>query len=173
MDPITVVGPEVPIEANALVRVSGAARLAAAILTAGGLFYLYYASQLPLGDPPGTGVGTVPLLIGICWVAFGTYAAVRIPTTSSDSGPWPRGRERLRVLAALLLCVAFIVALSFFGIFLTTGIFLLLMARLAGAPWKSALILGVVTPAAFWVVFSYGLKVSLPYGSLVSAVLRG
>jgi hypothetical protein len=173
MDQMTVVGPEEPIEANVLVRASGAARLASAILTAGGLFYLYFASKLPLGDPPGTGIGTVPLLIGICWVAFGTYSAVRIPTTSSDSGPWPRGREGLRVLAALLLCVAFIVALSLLGIFLTTGIFLLLMARLAGAPWKSALILGVVTPAAFWVVFSYGLKVSLPYGSLVSAVLRG
>jgi hypothetical protein len=163
---------EVPIEVNASAPATGA-RLASVILTGAGLFYLCYASQLPLGDPPGTGIGVIPLLMGICWVAFGAYSAVRIPKASPESGPWPRGHEALRVLAALLLCVAFIVALSFFGIFLTTGVFLLLMARLAGSPWKSALILSVATPAAFWVVFSYGLKVSLPYGSLVSAALRG
>jgi hypothetical protein len=170
MNQVTVVGTEVPIEVHA--SAPGRARLASCILTAAGLFYLYHASGLPLGDPPGTGVGAIPLLVGICWVAFGAYSAVRIPKASPESGPWPRGREALRVPAALLLCVAFIVALSFFGIFLTTGIFLLLMARLAGSPWKSALILSVATPAAFWVVFSWGLKVSLPYGSLVLAVLR-
>ncbi|WP_431015665.1 tripartite tricarboxylate transporter TctB family protein [Bradyrhizobium pachyrhizi] len=172
MDQMTVVGTEVPIEVNASAPVTGA-RLASVILTAAGLFYLYHASQLPLGDPPGTGVGAIPLLMGICWLAFGAYSALRIPKASPESGLWPRGHEALRVLATLLLCVTFIAALPFFGIFLTTAIFLLLMARLAGSPWKSALILSVATPAAFWVVFSWGLKVSLPYGSLVSDVLRG
>jgi hypothetical protein len=171
MDQTTVVGTEVPIEVNASAPGMGA-RLASLILTTAGLFYLYHASQLPLGDPRGTGVGAVPLLIGTCWVAFGAYSAVRIPKNSPESTPWPRGHEALRALAVLFLCVAFIVSLPFFGIFLTTGMFLLLMARLAGSPWKSALILSVVTPAAFWLVFSWGLKVSLPYGSLVSAVLR-
>jgi hypothetical protein len=170
MNQVTAIGTEVPSEVHASAPGRGA-RLASCILTAVGLFYLYHASLLPLGDPPGTGVGAIPLLVGICWVAFGAYSAVRIPNASPESGPWPRGREALRVPVALVLCVAFIVALSFFGIFLTTGIFLLLMARLAGSPWKSALILSVAAPAAFWLVFSWGLKVSLPYGSLVLAVL--
>jgi|AraplaDrversion2_2_1032049.scaffolds.fasta_scaffold00618_34 hypothetical protein len=171
MNQVTVVGTEVPIAVHASAPGKGA-RLASCILTAAGLFYLYHASRLPLGDPPGTGVGAIPLLIGICWVAFGAYSAVRIPKASPESGSWRHGREALRVPAALALCMIFIVALSFFGIFLTTGVFLLLMARLAGSPWKSAVILSIATPAAFWLVFSWGLKVSLPYGSLVSAVLR-
>lgn len=146
-------------------------RLASLILTALGLFYLYQASKMPLGDPPGTGIGAVPIVVGICWVAFGLYATIRNRGGLVDSGPWPKGRAAFRALYALLLCVVYIVGLPVFGIFITTGVFLVLMARLAGAPSTSALGVAVMTPIAFWVIFSLGLKVSLPYGSLLAAVL--
>lgn len=149
------------------------ARLASLILTAAGLFYLYQAINMPMGEPPGTGIGAVPTLVAVCWVIFGLFVTVRNRCVSVDLGPWPKGRSALRVGYAFLLCVTFIIGLPFFGIFLTTGVFLLLMARLADAPWKDALIVAVATPLAFWVVFSLGLKVSLPYGSLLTAILRG
>ncbi|MBH5384722.1 tripartite tricarboxylate transporter TctB family protein [Bradyrhizobium sp. CNPSo 4019] len=146
-------------------------RSASLILTALGLFYLHQASMMPLGDPPGTGIGAVPLMVGTCWVAFGLYVTIRNQSGLVDSGPWPKGRAALRALYALLLCVVYIVGLPFLGIFITTGVFLVLMARLAGAPSTSALVVAVMTPIAFWVIFSLGLKVSLPYGSLLAAVL--
>lgn len=115
----------------------------------------------------------MPTLVAVCWVIFGAFVTVRNSRASADLGRWPRGGPGLRVGFAFLLCVVFIVGLPFFGIFLTTGIFLLLMGRLAGAPWASATVLGVATPVAFWVVFSLGLKVSLPFGSLINAIFRG
>jgi hypothetical protein len=78
----------------------------------------------------------------------------------------------LRVGYSLLLCIAFIVALPVFGVFLTTAVFLLLMARLVDATWKNACIVAVTMPIAFWVVFSLGLKVSLPYGVLLTTIFR-
>lgn len=151
---------------------SKAVRWASLILTALGLFYLYQASTMPLGDPPGTGIGAIPLLVGTCWVTFGIYATIRNRSGLAHSEPWPKGRAAVRAVYALLLCALYIVGLPFLGIFITTGAFLLLMARLAGASWTSALGVAVITPAVFWVIFSLGLKVSLPYGS-VFTVFRG
>ncbi|MGM4903861.1 tripartite tricarboxylate transporter TctB family protein [Tardiphaga sp. 866_E4_N2_1] len=146
-------------------------QLTSLILTAAGLFYLYQSLQLSMGDPLGTGVGAMPALVAVCWVAFGVFVTVR-NRPAADVGPWPRGRLALRVGYSLLLCIAFIVALPVFGVFLTTAVFLLLMARLVDATWKNACIVAVTMPIAFWVVFSLGLKVSLPYGVLLTTIFR-
>jgi hypothetical protein len=161
---LTAIGADAPASAKG-------SRLTSLILTAAGLFYLYQSLQLPMGDPPGTGVGAIPALVAVCWVAFGVYVTIRNRAAVSDVGPWPSGRSALRVGYSLLLCVAFIVTLPFFGIFLTTGAFLFLMARLVDATWKNACVVAATTPVAFWVVFSFGLKVSLPYGSLITTIL--
>jgi Tripartite tricarboxylate transporter TctB family len=172
MDQTIVIETEASTAANAPASTLGI-RLASLILTVAGLFYLYQAIELPMGDPPGTGVGAVPVLVAVCWVVFGAFVTVRNRGASADLGPWPRGSAALRVGGAFFLCVMFIVGLPFFGIFLTTGVFLLLMGRLAGAPWTSAVILSAATPVAFWIVFSLGLKVSLPFGSLLTVIFRG
>jgi hypothetical protein len=148
-------------------------RLTSLILTAAGLGYLYQSMQLPMGDPLGTGVGAIPALIAVCWVAFGIYVTIRNRPVAAELGPWPRGTAALRVGYSLLLCIAFVVTLPFLGIFLTTAAFLLLMARLVEATWKNACVVAVTTPIAFWIVFALGLKVSLPYGSLFTTMFGG
>lgn len=155
------IGEDVPSDSRAM-------RWALLILTALGMFYLYQASMMPLGDPAGTGIGAIPFLVGVCWVTFGIYATMRKPSGLAHSEPWPKGRAAMRAVYALLLCILYIAGLPFLGIFITTGAFLLLMARLAGAPWTSAFVVAAITPAVFWVIFSLGLKVSLPYGSVFS-----
>lgn len=166
MDQATVISTDAPISTKG-------ATIGSPVLTVVGLLYLYQALKLPLGDPLGTGIGAIPVLVAVCWVAFGLLATIRSRSTSVDLGPWPAGRLALRVGYAFLLCVAFIITTPFFGIFLTTAVFLLLMARLDDASWKNAIILGVVTPLVFWLVFKVGLKLSLPFGSLLTSFLRG
>jgi hypothetical protein len=48
----------------------------------------------------------------------------------------------------------------------TSGLFLILMAQLSGAPWGKSLLASIVLPIFFWLVFVKLLQVSLPAGSL-------
>ncbi len=69
MDQATVIDTEAPTSTKG-------ARLASLVLTAAGLFYLYQAIQLPIGNPPGTGIGAVPTLVAVSWVVFGLFVTI-------------------------------------------------------------------------------------------------
>ncbi|ARQ00106.1 tripartite tricarboxylate transporter TctB family protein [Pseudorhodoplanes sinuspersici] len=151
-------------------------RIASAILTAVGLVYAYYALQLPLGDPAGTGVGAVPTVIGVLWVAVGLYVTFRdvdLQIRDSEVGTWPSREMAVRVALAVALCVGFIVMMPLLGTLMTSGGFLFLMGRLAGAPWSKALFASIVLPIFFWLVFGKLLQVALPAGSLLALATGG
>ncbi|MEH2510380.1 putative tricarboxylic transport membrane protein [Nitrobacteraceae bacterium AZCC 1564] len=151
-------------------------RIASAILTGAGLIYFYNALQLPLGDPLGTGVGAVPTFVGILWIIFGLYVTCRdadIQIRDSEVGTWPDRQMAIRLGLALVLCFGFIIVMPLLGTVATSGLFLLLMGRLAGAPWGKSLVASVALPVFFWLVFVKLLKVSLPVGSLFAFATGG
>jgi putative tricarboxylic transport membrane protein len=153
----------------------GHVRIASAILTIIGAIYAYRAFYLSLGDPPGTGVGITPIAIGVLWVAFGLYVTLRAPdiqVRDGEVGSWPGREMTRRLLLAIGLCFGFIVVLPFLGMVVTSGLFLVLIGRLAGAPWGKSLLTGIVLPMVFWLIFVKLLQVSLPEGSLFEFVFR-
>ncbi|MGL5164345.1 MAG: tripartite tricarboxylate transporter TctB family protein [Afipia sp.] len=144
-------------------------RIASAILTAVGLAYTYYALQLPLGDPIGTGVGATPSAIGLLWVIFGCFVTLRTPdiqVRDDEVGTWPSLAMTKRLALAVALCFGFVVTQPLLGMIVTSGLFLILMAQLSGAPWGKSLLASIVLPVFFWLVFVKLLQVSLPAGSL-------
>jgi putative tricarboxylic transport membrane protein len=154
----------------------GHVRIASAILTTTGAIYAYRAFHLSLGDPPGTGVGIIPIAIGVRWVAFGLYVTLRAPdiqVRDGEVGSWPCSEMTRRLLLAIGLCLGFIVVLPFLGMVVSSGFFLVLIGRLAGAPWGKSLLASIVLPVVFWLIFVKLLQVSLPEGSLFEFVFRG
>lgn len=144
-------------------------RIASAILTAVGLAYTYYALQLPLGDPIGTGIGATPSVIGLLWVTFGFFVTLRTPdiqVRDDEVGTWPNVQMMKRLALAIVLCLGFVVMQPLLGMIVTSGLFLILMAQLSGAPWGKSLLASIVLPIFFWLVFVKLLQVSLPAGSL-------
>lgn len=151
-------------------------RIASAVLTLIGFAYTYYAMQLSLGDPPGTGVGAFPSAVGVLWTAFGLYVTLRTPDIQirdGEVGVWPDARMMKRLGLAVALCAGFIAMLSALGMLVTSGLFLILMGRLAGAPWGKAILASVVLPISFWVIFVKLLQVSLPLGALFVYLFGG
>jgi putative tricarboxylic transport membrane protein len=150
-------------------------RIASAILTLIGLAYLYHALQLPLGEPRGTGVGATPIAIGVLWVAFGIYATLRTPESQvrdGEVGTWPTPQMAKQLGLAIVLCIGFIALLPLFGMSLTSGLFLLFIARVAGARWRKSLFASIVLAIFFWLIFVRLLQVSLPEGSIISLLSR-
>lgn len=144
-------------------------RIASAILTTIGLAYTYHAFQLPLGDPPGTGVGAMPRAVGALWVAFGLYVTVRgadIQVHDDEVGIWPTFAMVKRLAAAVILCFGFVIMQPLLGMIVTSALFLVLMAQLSGAPWGKSLLASIVLPIFFWLVFVKLLQVTLPAGFL-------
>lgn len=144
-------------------------RIVSAILTAVGLAYTYFALQLPLGDPIGTGVGATPSVIGMLWVTFGVFVTLRAPeiqVRDDEIGTWPSFAMTKRLLLAVALCFGFVVMLPLLGMMVTSALFLILMAQVSGAPWGKSLLASIVLPFFFWLVFVKLLQVSLPAGSL-------
>lgn len=146
-------------------------RIASAVLTLIGLAYTYYAFQLPIGDPPGTGEGAFPSAVGVLWTAFGLYITLRAPDIQirdGEVGVWPDAKMMKRLGFAVALCVAFLVTLPILGMIVTSGLFLILMGRLAGAAWAKTVLASVVLPIFFWIIFVKLLQVSLPSGVLLA-----
>lgn len=155
-------------------RISGRqVRIASAVITLIGIAYSWLAFHLSLGDPLGSGEGTVPMLIGTLWVIFGAVVTINPPPLneiSEEAGTWPdkRGAQRLLIVAAL--CLGFVLFMNFLGMSLTALIFMVLMARLCGASWKSSLIAGVLMTFGLWALFEKFLQLTLPAGFIFSFV---
>lgn len=95
-----------------------------------------------------------------------------IQVSEGEVGAWPTPQMAKQLGLAIVLCIGFIVLLPFFGTSLTSGLFLLFIARVAGAPWRKSLFASIVLPIFFWLIFVKLLQVSLPEGSLVSLLSR-
>lgn len=155
-----------------LKRISGRqVRGASAVITLIGIAYSWLAFQLPLGDPLGSGEGTVPMLIGALWVFFGAMVTIQPPRLyeySEEAGTWPDGTGVRRLLIVAVLCLGFVLFMHSLGMALTGLIFMVLMARLCAASWANSLIAGVVMTIGMWLLFEKFLQLSLPAGTVFS-----
>lgn len=148
-------------------------RNGSAVLTAIGVAYTWDALRLPLGDPFGTGSGSVPVIVGLLWVACGAYLTVWPPEITrhdEEVGTWPDRDMVIRFAMVLGLCFGFIFFLPKLGIVVTSAIFMMLIARIADASWPKAVVSSLFLAAALWVVFVYFLGLPLPPGTWTTSI---
>lgn len=89
--------------------------------------------------------------------------AFRRPTPESEG---TGDRRPMMTLAAIAATVMLALSLEPFGLVPAGIVFLLIVQRTAGAPWRSALPFAIGTPILIWVVFVTVLNVPLPRGEV-------
>lgn len=155
-----------------LSRISrGQVRLASAIMTLLGVLYTWWAFQLNAGDPPGSGEGGTPMVVGVLWIAVGIFVTLRglPPQERSDEvGTWPDRTGWFRLVIVSSLCLGFVGFMGILGTILTSFVFMTLMARLCDASWPKSLMASAAMSIFIWLLFVKFLQLSLPVGVIFS-----
>jgi hypothetical protein len=115
------------------------------------------AMPLGTGDEPGPGL--MPLVLAVL------LAALALAAAASRDWPRPGPVARARTLAAAAVIAAWPLALPRLGFALTTGVGLLLLARVVDATsWVRLAVFAAVTTAGAVLLFRVLLRVPLPAG---------
>jgi putative tricarboxylic transport membrane protein len=141
--------------------------LALAVVAASGL-YLLNAWPLPLGTAARPGAGFFPLGIGLFGIAFAlVWTARAFRRAPAAAGPaYIPAEARGRVVATTAALVGFCLLLPWVGYPAAALIFAASSLRWLGAPWKTALVLGLASAAISYYLFAVLLSVPLPRGVL-------
>jgi putative tricarboxylic transport membrane protein len=144
--------------------------VALAVLAASGV-YLANAWPLPQGTAARPGPGFYPMAVGVfgalvalAWVVSSWRRAPAVAGRPSGAALLPEGRGR--VGAAIALLAGFCLFLPWTGYPLVAFLFTGLLLRGLGAGWIAAVIVGLVSAAASYYLFSVLLGVPLPPGIL-------
>jgi hypothetical protein len=141
--------------------------LALATLLGGGLF-LTQAWAVPFGSAQRPGAGFFPTLVAVFACAVGVVATARAfvltPRVVAARGVALQPEQRTRVLASVVLLVAFCALLPWAGYPVVACAFVALLLRRLGASWRAAIATGVVSALASHFLFAMLLDVPLPRG---------
>lgn len=153
---------------------------AVVILTLLGVGYTIEAIQLPLGDPPGSGSASAPLLFGISWVLFGIIVLLRPnelfargesidEAEPEDDGfpDWPSGEGGRKLILLLALSGLFLVAMLHLGTIVSSFLLLASISWLFGGSLRQSIFTSAAISAAIWFIFIYLLQMRLPAGILI------
>jgi putative tricarboxylic transport membrane protein len=140
-----------------------------AVLAVAGLVAVNEARRLRFGALTAPGPGFVPLVLAVsftlvCLILLVT--ALRAPAaTPTDAGGVGDGGVRWKVLATLVVMLAYAVALEPVGFVASTcGLLLFFFRALEGLRWPVALAASALTSVVTYVVFKVWLHVRLPPG---------
>ena len=120
-------------------------------------------------DVAGNPVVLPRVLAGIMVVVGLALIIGRRPSPDeADGGADHRPRDALMAVGAT---VALAFLLDPLGLIPAGVAYVLVLQRLAGAPWRVAVPFAVCTPVAIWLIFATALHVPLPSGEIWSALL--
>lgn len=111
----------------------------------------------------GVGSGTFPFIAGVLIVAGSLYNLAR---GSLAAGPVVLDAVGMRKLAAMLVpAILFVAAIPFVGLHIAAGVYAFgSVATHRKGLLRSAIVLGIATPAALYAIFDWGFQVTLPRG---------
>ncbi|MDT9000530.1 tripartite tricarboxylate transporter TctB family protein [Paucibacter sp. APW11] len=128
-----------------------------------GLAFAWGATNYSFGSSANPGPGYFPFGLGILLALLGAMVLFKALTIESDGGA-PIGKIAWRPLLVITLAItSFGLALPRLGLLVTMPLLISLSAA-AGQEfrWKDALLNGVVLTAGSWVIFVWGLKLTIP-----------
>jgi Tripartite tricarboxylate transporter TctB family len=121
------------------------------------------ATNYSMGTSARPGAGYFPLILGVITAILGAVILFKSLTIETEGGD-PIGAIAWRPLIIIVLAiVAFGLALPRLGMIVTVPI-LILITSLAGDEfhWKGVLINAIVLTFGAWVIFIWGLKLTIP-----------
>lgn len=145
--------------------------LAGLCLAALGAYIALQSLAWQVLGPSGPGPGFFPLIYGTLMVGLSLALVVRAASRRAVRADAPqetaaRGDTRAAITIWILF-VAAVAAIKYVGFLVSLGLLLLLVSRLIYARplWQGAAA-AILGPALFYLIFSLGLQVRLPTGTL-------
>jgi hypothetical protein len=131
----------------------------AAAFFALGLFVFIEASRLPAGLGLMPGPGFFPQLVSVLMMILA--ASVAAPAVFGTSVSPVTIQNKVTVWSILLLVFAYIALWGTGGFAVRTAVFLVILLKVLGERWVSAIVVAVAISAGIVLGFSYGLRLSL------------
>lgn len=116
----------------------------------------------PFGGAETVGPETFPTLLAIVLAISSLYLIAKPDPDSS----WPTGRTALEMLLAVVILVVYALALEPLGFIASTTLAVGTLSWRMGARPGPAYLTGLLAGVVVFVVFNYGLSLSLPAGPL-------
>lgn len=137
-------------------------------LVLGGV-YLAGSLDLPMGSAARPGAGLFPFLVGIALVALSSPLFIRSlrlkETQQEKTEPFPRGKDRQRVMAVAAALFFFVVLLKPLGYIICSIALMGATLRLLGLrSWAKIVLTSIFTAAISYYLFFSILGVPLPPG---------
>lgn len=134
-----------------------------------GVGYLAKSLELPMGSAARPGAGLYPFLVGITLVVLSVsflMHSLRAKETQPDrEEPFPKGKDRQRVVVVASTLFFFVLFLNTFGYLICSIALMGAILRLLGLrSWGKVVFISIVTAAISYYLFFSILGVPLPRG---------
>lgn len=116
----------------------------------------------PFGGAESVGPETFPTILSVILVAGSIYLMVR----PDPDAQWPLGRTALELVVCLIVLVLYAMLLEPLGFVISTTLAVGTLSWRMGAPLRRSFATGLASAVVVFVLFNYGLALSLPAGPL-------
>lgn len=116
----------------------------------------------PFGGSEGVGPETFPTILSVVLVIGSLYLMVK----PDPEAQWPWGKTAIELLVAVVVLVIYTFLMEPLGFVISTTLAVGTLSWRMGAPSGKAFITGLVSAVVVFVLFNYGLSLSLPAGLL-------
>lgn len=116
----------------------------------------------PFGGAEGVGPETFPTILSVVLVAGSLYLMIK----PDPDAQWPLGKTALELVISLVVLVIYAMLMEPLGFVIATTLAVGTLSWRMGAAPVRAFLTGLVSAVVVFVLFNYGLDLSLPAGLL-------
>lgn len=116
----------------------------------------------PFGGAETVGPETFPTMLAVVLVAGSLYLMIK----PDPDAQWPVGRSAVELLISLVVLVVYTLLLEPLGFVIATTLAVGTLSWRMGAAPRPAFLTGLLSAVVVFVLFNYGLSLSLPAGLL-------
>lgn len=116
----------------------------------------------PFGGAESVGPETFPTILSVILVAGSLYLMVK----PDPDAQWPVGKSAFELVVSVVVLVVYALLLEPLGFVISTTLAVGTLSWRMGATPKHAFVTGLVSAIVVFVLFNYGLSLSLPAGLL-------
>ncbi|MTI99535.1 MAG: tripartite tricarboxylate transporter TctB family protein [Marinobacter adhaerens] len=116
----------------------------------------------PFGGAETVGPETFPTMLAVVLVAGSLYLMIK----PDPDAQWPMGKSAFELMVSLVVLVVYTLLLEPLGFVIATTLAVGTLSWRMGAAPKPAFLTGLLSAVVVFVLFNYGLSLSLPAGLL-------